>query len=108
MEHYLYNATFKVVFDHESIKWLTTQKDNSETFRTFVDLGRIVNGWHHFDITKGENGLIKVYMDGEILFGHFDERQFESESLVIMYCCQGPVLDNLEVQDEIMEILPND
>ena len=25
--HYLYGSQFEVVFDHESIKWFTTQKD---------------------------------------------------------------------------------
>ena len=88
--------------------WITTQKDYSETFHTFVDLGEKLEGWHHFDITKNENGMIKVYLDGEFLFGHFDERSFDSESLVIMYCCKGPVLDNLEVQDQIIEIFPNE
>lgn len=88
--------------------WLTTQKDDAETFRTFVDLGEKIEGWHHFDITKGENGLIKIYLDGEFLFGHFDERSFDSESLVIMYCCKGPVLDNLDIQDQIIEIVPSE
>ncbi len=59
--------------------WITTQNDYSETFRTYVDLGEKLEGWHHFDITKGESGLIKAYLDGEFLFGHFDERSFNSE-----------------------------
>ena len=25
--HYLYGTKFEMVFDHESIKWFTTQKD---------------------------------------------------------------------------------
>lgn len=90
-------------FDNTQI-WITTQKDDDGTFRTFVDLGEKLEGWHHFDITKSENGLIKVYLDGEFLFGHFDDRSFDSESLVIMYCCQGPVLDNLDIQDQVIEV----
>lgn len=90
-------------FDNTQI-WITTQKDDDGIFRSFVDLGEKIDGWHHFDITKSESGLIKVSMDGEFLLGHFDERSFDSETLVLMYCCQGPVLDNLEVQDQVIEI----
>ena len=86
--------------------WITTQKDGSEPISSFLDLGQKLSGWHHFDITKIESGLIKVYLDGEYLFEHFDERSFDAEGLVIMYCCSGPVLDNLEVRDQIIDIKP--
>ena len=26
-QHYLYGATFEILFDHESIKWFLSQKD---------------------------------------------------------------------------------
>ncbi len=84
--------------------WITTQRDGAEPIQTFWDLGEKLTGWHHFDITKEESGLIKVYLDGELLFGHYDERSFDCVSLVIMYCCSGPVLDNLVAQDQVIEI----
>ncbi len=86
--------------------WITTQRDGAEPISSYLDLGQKLSGWHHFDITKVESGLIKVYLDGEYLFEHLDERSFDVEKLVIMYCCRGPVLDNLEVRDQIMDIQP--
>lgn len=86
--------------------WITTQKDGSEPVSSYLDLGEKLSGWHHFDITKTESGLIKVYLDGEYLLEHFDERSFDAEGLVIMHCCSGPVLDNLEVRDQIIDIKP--
>ncbi len=90
-------------FDNTQI-WITTQRDDDGIFQSYVDLGEKIDGWHHFDITKSEYGLIKVYLDGEFLLGHVDERSFDSQSLVLMYCCKGPVLDNLEVQDQVIEV----
>lgn len=84
--------------------WITTQRDGAMPIQTYWDLAEKITGWHHFDITKDESGLIKVFMDGELLFGHFDSRSFDCESLVIMYCCSGPVLDNLIVQDQVIEL----
>ncbi len=63
-------------------------------------------GWHHFDITKDESGMVRVYLDAVFLFEHFDDRNFDAEKLVIMYCCDGPVLDNLVVRDKV--VLPGE
>ena len=38
-------------FENSQI-WLTTQKDDGEAFRSYMDLGEKLEGWHHFDITK--------------------------------------------------------
>jgi hypothetical protein len=84
--------------------WITTQKDGAMPIQTYWDLAEKITGWHHFDIKKDQSGLIKVYMDEQLLFGHYDERTFDAGSLVIMYCCSGPVLDNLVVQDQVVEI----
>ena len=87
--------------------WITTQVDPMP-LSSHVDLGEKLSGWHHFDITRNEDGLIQVYLDGEFIVEHFDDREFDVEKLVIMYCCDGPVLDNLVVRDQIIEISPAD
>jgi hypothetical protein len=84
--------------------WITTQRDGTIPKSSYLDLGEKVGGWHHFDISKDETGMIKVYYDGNFIFEHFDDREFDAEKLVIMYCCDGPVLDNLIVRDQIIEI----
>lgn len=100
-----YNFQNMEVKQYENTQiWITTQRDGAEPIQTYWDLGEPLTGWHHFDIKKDESGLIKVYLDGELLFGHLDNRSFDCESLVIMYCCSGPVLDNLVVRDQVIEI----
>lgn len=84
--------------------WISTQIDPEDARATTIDLGEILTGWHHFDITRESSGLIKVYLDGQYLLEHSDDRPFNVESLTIYYCCSGPVLDNMVVQDQIIEI----
>ena len=86
--------------------WITTQRDDGEAIPSHVDLGEKLSGWHHFDITREESGMIKIYLDGEFILEHFDDREFDAEKLVVMYCCSGPVLDNLVVRDKVMNIVP--
>jgi len=86
--------------------WVTTQRDDGEAIPSHVDLGKKLSGWHHFDITREESGMIKIYLDGEFILEHFDDREFDAEKLVVMYCCSGPVLDNLVVRDKVMNIVP--
>ena len=86
--------------------WITTQRDDGEAIPSHVDLGEKISSWHHFDITREENGMIKVFLDGEFILEHFDNREFDAEKLVIMYCCSGPVLDNLVVRDKVIDIAP--
>lgn len=83
--------------------WITTQVD-PVPFSSHADLGEKLSGWHHFDITRNESGLIQVYLNGEFIVEHFDDREFDVDKLVIMYCCDGPVLDNLVVRDQVIEI----
>jgi hypothetical protein len=86
--------------------WITTQRDDGDAIPSYVDLGERLSDWHHIDITREDIGLIKVYLDGEFILEHFDDREFDAEKLVVMYCCSGPVLDNLVVRDQIIEFLP--
>lgn len=91
---------------HNTQIWITTQRDDGEAIPSYIDLEERLAGWHHFDITRDKSGLIKVYLDGQFILEHFDDREFAAEKLVIMYCCSGPVLDNLVVRDQIIDILP--
>jgi hypothetical protein len=69
-----------------------------------VDLGEKLSGWHHFDITKDQSGMIKVYLNGEFILEHFDELPFDVEKVVFYSCCEGPALDNLIIRDKIIDI----
>ena len=84
--------------------WVSTQMDPNEPESSFIDLGKILTGWHHFEVTRDESRWIKVYMDGQFQIEHFDDRAFDVESLVVYTCCSGPVLDNLIVRDQVIEI----
>ena len=90
--------------DQSTQVWVNTQVDPTE-LSSFWEAEERLSGWHHFDITRDETGLIKVYLDGEFIVEHFDDRDFDAEKLVIMYCCDGPVLDNLVVRDQVIEIV---
>ena len=83
--------------------WISTQMDPNEPLSSSIDLGKILSGWHHFDVTKDESRWIKVYMDGQFQVEHFDDSAFDVNSLVVYTCCRGPILDNLIVRDQVIE-----
>jgi hypothetical protein len=88
--------------------WVTTQMDPEEEITSNIDLGEELTGWHHFDVTRDESGWIKVYMDGQFLIEHFDNRPFSVDMLTVYYCCNGPFLDNIIVQDQVRDFPPQE
>ena len=88
--------------------WVSTQQDPDKPISSYVDLGERITGWHHFDITKDESGLIKVYLDRKYVVEHSDDKPFDAVSVVFYYCCEGPALDNLVVRNQIIDIQPSE
>jgi hypothetical protein len=88
--------------------WVSTQQDPGDPISSYVDLGEKLAGWHHFDITKAESGLIEVYQDGEFVVGHSDGKPFDAVSVVFYHCCEGPALDNLVVRNQAIDIQPSE
>lgn len=88
--------------------WLSTQQDPNEPNSSSVDLGEQLSGWHHFDTTKEQSGLIQVYLDGEKILEHLDELPFDVIKLTFYACCEGPALDNVVVRDQVIEVRPSE
>jgi hypothetical protein len=84
--------------------WVSTQQDPNEPRTDSVDLGEQLSGWHHFDITKDQSGLIQVYLDGEWILDHEDDLPFEVREMTFYTCCEGPALDNVVVRDQVIEV----
>ena len=78
------------------------QFDTTDPQEKSVDLGERVTGWHHFDITKDENNVIRVYMDGDFLLELFDDRPYETERIYLFASFEGPAFDNIVVSDAVL------
>jgi hypothetical protein len=78
------------------------QFDGSDPKEERIDLGKEVIGWHHFDITKDADNVIRVYMDGDFLLELFDDRPFTTDKIFLFSSYVGPAFDNIVVSDEVI------
>ena len=78
------------------------QFDGSDPKEKRIDLGKEVVGWHHFDITKDVDNVIRVYMDGDFLLELFDDRPFATDKIFLFSSYKGPAFDNIVVSDEVI------
>ena len=69
-----------------------------------ANLGQILTGWHHFDITRDEAGNSQVFLNGELILEYSDELPIVPSLFYFNSPNIGPALDNLIVRDEVIEI----
>ncbi|MGD8632452.1 MAG: hypothetical protein PVF85_02710 [Anaerolineales bacterium] len=81
---------------------LFNQFDDAEPLEKRIDLGEVVTGWHHFDITKGTDDVIRVYVDGDFLLELFDDRPFLTDKIFLFSSFEGPAFDNVVVSDAVL------
>jgi hypothetical protein len=72
----------------------------------FMDFGEKLAGQHHFDVTRGEDFVTKVYMNGEFLIETYDDSTIDSEYFYFWAMCEGPALDNVVVRNQVIDIQP--
>lgn len=81
---------------------LFNQFDDTDPVEKRIDLGEVVTGWHHFDITKETDGVTRVYMDGDFLMEMLDDRSFVTDKIFLFSSFEGPVFDNVVVRDAVI------
>jgi hypothetical protein len=72
----------------------------------FIDFGERLAGQYHFDVTRGEDLVTKVYMDGEFLIENYDDSTTDSEYFRLWANCEGPAFDNFVVRNQVIDIQP--
>lgn len=65
-----------------------------------------ITGWHHIDITRDLNGFVKVYFNNELILEDNIEFPYESQLIHFYSCCEGPVLDNVVVRNQVIDVQP--
>jgi hypothetical protein len=67
-----------------------------------------ITGWHHIDITRDVNGLVKVYFNNQLMLENNVEFPYESQLIHFYTCCEGQALDNVVVRNRVIEIQPTE
>ena len=65
-----------------------------------------ISGWHHIDITKENNGTTKVYFDGEMYLDTIIDLPYQSDAFLYEFYAEGPILDNVVVRNQVIDIQP--
>ncbi len=89
-----------------SLIMIEINEDTSIMSPAFYDTGEILTGWHHFDVTRDDVGLITIYLDGVSVLEHPYEISYEPEYFWFGFCCEGPALDNVVVRNQVIDIQP--
>jgi hypothetical protein len=64
-----------------------------------------ITGWHHVDITRDENGNIKIYFDGELQIDSVVDYPHESDYFGVFFY-EGSGIDNIVVRNQVIDIQP--
>ena len=71
-----------------------------------VKLGRKLSGWTHIDVTRDGDGNSIFYIDGEKVLEFSDDLTIKPQLFYFNTPLVGPLLDNLVVRDQVIEIKP--
>ena len=104
----LKNVAFPITIEHQPFTVLefvhSVGSTNTVMDTMTIGSGERLTGWQHFDISRDENGNVKVYFNREFVYEFNEDFPHESEYFAIWFCCEGPALDNVVVRNQVIDI----
>lgn len=96
--------TFSIVDDTQLT--LNNISDGLVSRGEYVNIGRRLAGWEHFDITRDEMGKSRIYLNGDLIIQFQDEETISSKWFILQSPAVGPSLDNIVVRNQVIDIKP--
>jgi hypothetical protein len=78
------------------------QFGDAEPVEKRADLEEVVTGWHHFDITKDTDNVIRIYLDGDFVLELLDDRPFVTDKIFLFSSYKGPAFDNVVISEAVL------
>jgi hypothetical protein len=91
-----------IIVKFTSLSSYPTGMEFGESWRS----GEMLTGWHHFDITRDNDGNTKVYLDGETILEATKKPYYRSVWFIVSYPSSGRPIKNFVVWDQVIDIQP--
>lgn len=85
---------------------LITINEGEVSWGEFVNIGRRLANWEHFDVTRDELGNSRIYLNGELILENKDDLTISSNWFYFHSPAVGPALDNVIVRNQVIDIQP--